>query len=372
MADYVSPEVLLDADEKEIYRRMVEDIPIDIDTSEGSIAYDLLHPTAVEVERIKQFDLDYLFQQIWPQFAEGVALDYHGEARGLRRKQATPAVGILTVTGEAGTIIEQGDLFATEGYASIPSMSYQADEETVIPEEGVVDIAVTCTETGSEGNCTAGKVIVIEDTDDAVEECINNAAFTGGTDEEDDDAYRQRILDFDQARSTSYSGSMADYRRWANEVSGVGSAIVIPAQDDSGLVTIVITDGNGDPATEGLCEDVYNYIMKPDDPYNRLAPINALLSVIPPIPVDLDIAGTLELRDAALEDIENAFIEAMQDYYPTAISDGEIRYQKVANILGDIDGVYDFTGLTVNGGTSNIPIEAYQSPVIQNLNFTLE
>ena len=31
-----------------------------------------------EIERLKQFDLDYLFQQIWPQFAEGEALDHHG------------------------------------------------------------------------------------------------------------------------------------------------------------------------------------------------------------------------------------------------------------------------------------------------------
>ena len=372
MTDYTTLDILSEEDEKDIYKRMVEDIPLDIDTSEGSIAYDLLHPTAVEVDMLKHFDLDYLYQQIWPQFAEGYALDYHGESRGLKRKQATPAIGILTVEGDPGTVIEQGDLFATEGTNSIPSMSYSADSETVIPEEGVVDIAVTCTETGTEGNCVAGKVIIVEDSDDGVAECINNSAFTGGTNEEEDDAYRQRILDFDQARSTSYSGSMADYRRWANEVSGVGSAIVIPAQDDSGLVTIVITDGNGDPATETLCTNVYNYIMRPDSPYDRLAPINALLSVIPPIPVDLDIAGVLELRDTSLDDVKTAFISAMQAYYPTAISDGEIRYQKVANILGDVDGVYDFTGLTINGATDNIPLEAYQSPIIQTLDFTLE
>lgn len=372
MTEYTTPEILDDADEKDILKRMVKDIPIEIDVSEGSVAYDLLHPTAEEIERLKQFDLDYLFQQIWPQFAEGEALDHHGESRGLSRKEPTTASGILTVTGDPGTPILKGDLFATEGIGTIPSMSYEADKDYVIPEEGTIDIEVTCTEPGTDGNCTAEKVIIVEDSDDGVDECINHTAFTGGTDEEEDDDYRQRILDFDQARSTSYSGSMADYRRWANEVPGVGAAIIIPATDDSGLVTIVITDGNGDPATPALCEAVYNYIMRPDYPYNRLAPINAQISVMPPVPVDLTITASLELRDTSIEDVENAFIASMQTYYSTAISDGEIRYQKVANILGDLDGVYDFTGLTINEGTVNIPLEPYESPVIQSLVFTEE
>ena len=106
MTEYTTPPILLDADETDILNRMVADLrehAREIDVSEGSVAYDLLHPTAVEVERLKQFDLDYLFQQIWPQFADGEALDYHAEARGLKRKDPTPAIGTLTVTGPAGT-----------------------------------------------------------------------------------------------------------------------------------------------------------------------------------------------------------------------------------------------------------------------------
>ena len=57
MKEYTTPDLLTDADETDIMKRMVEDMPIDIDVSEGSVAYDLLHPTAVEVERMKQFDL---------------------------------------------------------------------------------------------------------------------------------------------------------------------------------------------------------------------------------------------------------------------------------------------------------------------------
>lgn len=370
MKEYTTPDLLTDADETDIMKRMVEDMPIDIDVSEGSVAYDLLHPTAVEVERMKQFDLDYLFQQIWPQFAEGEALDYHGEARGLPRKQPTAASGKLTITGDPGTVILEGDLFATEGIGTIPSVSYASDGEYTIPDTGTVEVNVVCAETGTVGNCTAGKIIIVEDSDDGVTTCTNNEAMTGGTDIEEDDAYRERILYFDQSRTTSYSGTISDYTKWANEVDGVGSAIIIPATDDSGLVTIVITDGNGSPATDTLCKNVYNYIMRPDNPYERLAPINANLYVVPPTPVKLTVTAALELNGTSVTDVEKAFTNAMQQYYPTAISDGEVRYQKVANILGDISGVYDFTGLTINGKSENIPIAKYESPIVEILTFT--
>lgn len=370
MTEYTTPEVLLDADENDIIKRMVQDIPLDIDVSEGSVAYDLLHPTALEVERLKQFDLNYLFQQIWPQFADGEALDYHGEARGIERKAASPASGTLTITGEPGAVIQEGDLFATEGIGTIESVSYASNGTYTIPAGGEIEISVTCTEAGAVGNCTVGKVIIVEDADDGVNECTNTTPMTGGLDIEEDDAYRQRILDFDQARSTSFSGSIADYTRWANEVPGVGHVIVIPANDQTGLVTIVVTDGNGAPATEELCTAVYNYIMKPNDPLNRLAPINANLSVIPPASVDLTVSATLVLKATTVENVEAAFTAAMQDYFQTAITDGEIRYQKVANILGDVEGVYDFSNLLVNGEQVNVSIQSYESPVIDSLYFT--
>ena len=185
MSEYKTPDILADADSEDVMSRMVEDIPIDIDVSEGSVAYDLLHPTAEEIERLKQFDLDYLFQQIWPQFAEGQALDYHGEARGLSRKPASPASGMLMVYGSSGAVIQTGDLFATEGVGYTESVSYESNGDYVIPDEGEIEISVTCTEAGTVGNCAPEKIVIAEDTDENVINCKNLAAFTNGTEEEE-------------------------------------------------------------------------------------------------------------------------------------------------------------------------------------------
>lgn len=366
MTEYTTPDILLDADENDILKRMVADIPHDIDVAEGSVAYDLLHPTAVEIERLKQFDLDYLYQQIWPQFAEGEALDYHGEARGLTRKTATAASGTLTVRGEPNTPIYDGDLFATEGIGTVPSMSYAANGDYLVQSTGYVDISVTCTETGVGGNAAARSVIIVESAEDGIESCINENPMTGGSDEESDEAYRERILDFDQAKEASYTGSMADYRRWANEVPGVGSVLVVPANNTYGLVQLVITDSNGELPSQELLETVYNHIMRPDNPYERLAPINAHIDVVSPTNTPIYVTAIIELDGVSISQVKTAFLNDVRSYFKTAITEGKIRYQKVANILGDIAGVYDFTVFKLNGDEANIELGDGEFPTIQD------
>ena len=132
---------------------------------------------------------------------------------------------------------------------------------------------------------------------------------------------------------------------------------MLQATDDSGLVRIIITDMDGNPATDELCEDVYNYIMSPENPSERLAPINALIEVSSSVAMTISISATIEIdgvRD--IESIKNDFLSALKEYYTTAIEEKEIKYSKVGALLIDIDGVTDYSNLLVNDGTSNIAV----------------
>lgn len=372
MAEYETPEFLQDSDEDTIHKRMLDLIPDDLDKSEGSHIWDLTRPTAIEVAEFKGFTLDLAVQMIFPQFATGEFLDYHGEARGIIRKEAIPASGIITVIGESGTVISEGDLFATmETSENDESVSYAASTTYTIPESGTIDINVECTESGIAGNVSANSIIIIETENDGITSCTNAAAFDNGVDEEDDETYQNRILEYDQAKETSFSGSISDYKRWANEVQGVGDCTVIPASDESGTVTIVVVDGNGNPVTEEVCEDVYNYIMSPDDPDSRLAPINALLSVISPSVLALTITATVELDDSDITTVTNLFYEEMKKYLSVAKEDHEIRITQVGKALGNTSGIYDYSNLTVNGGTVNVTFESNVTPTISIENITL-
>lgn len=368
------PEFLQNSSVDEIYETMRGIIPTDIDTSQGSHTWNFLRPTALVVSEVCEDILPRVVMLIFPSTAYGEYLDAHATTRGLSRKAATAATGEITITGAVGTVIPLGSVFSTaSANDDDPSIDYATLTAATIPSTGSVTVNVQCTQTGSTGNTSEGTVILVASRITGITAVTNEEAITGGTDTETDDSLRQRIEEYDQAQGESYTGNVADYRRWAMSVDGVGSATVIPANDDTGLVTIVLTDSNGDPATETLCETVYNYIMSPDDPYSRLAPVNAYLQVEPPTTVEIGVKATIELEDdATLESVNAAFLTALNAYFSEAEADGEIKYTRVAAVLSATTGVNDFTDLqigeyssgSITYGTSNITIETTELPTI--------
>lgn len=372
MADvFETPSFMEGYEVDEIHKRMLEQLPDDLDVSEGSYPWDFTRPTAIELSRFMQYNMNEAIQMIWPMFSSGIYLDYHGKIRNLPRKEGIAAHGDLIISGKEGTTIKQGDLFSTESINDIPSVSYSAESETIIPAEGEVTIQVTCTENGSVGNTAANTIILKETENEGITSVTNPEAFTNGIDPEDDDAYRDRIVEFDQTQEYSYIGNITDYKRWANEVNGVGSVSVIPAEDTSGLVTIVVVDGNGNPASDEICTSVYNHIMRPDNPELRLPPPQAKLSVIPPSTQSITITATVQLEVTDLATVKTDFMEKLKDYFIVAADENKIKYSKITEILGSISGVYDYKDVTLNGGTSNVSLEKNNLPIISDSTVTL-
>lgn len=378
MADINIPEFLQNSSVDEIYESMRGIIPTDIDSSQGSHTWNFLRPTALVVSEVCEDILPRVVMLIFPATAYGEYLDAHATTRGMSRRAATAASGELTITGSANTVIPAGSVFSTvSANDSDPSVSYATTAAATIPSTGSVTVAVTCTQTGTIGNTTENTVILVSSRINGITSVTNEEAITGGTDEETDASLQARIAEYDQTQGDSYTGNVSDYRRWAMSVDGVGSATVIPANDDTGLVTIILTDSNGDPATEQLCEAVYNYIISPDDSSTRLAPVNANLDVEPPTTVAITISATVELEEeATIDSVKTAFRTALNSYMPEAESDGEIKYTRIAAILSATEGVNDFKSLLIGEsggtpGTDNITIESTELPTISASDITL-
>ena len=199
--------------------------------------------------------------------------------------------------------------------------------------------------------------------------------MTGGTETESDDSLKLRIEEYDATQGQSFVGNPSDYKRWATSVDGVGDAVVIPAEDDSGLVTIVLTDMNGAPANETLREAVYNYIMRPDAPAERLAPIGAKLSVTAPSTMAIGIKATIELAESYnLEGVKATLLQNLTQYLPTAMEEKEVKYTRIARVFSLTEGVADFKELqigvkssgSVAYGVANIPIDVTELPTIDD------
>ena len=282
MSEFVTPDFLKNGSTDEVHERAIAILPDDIDISEGSHAWNFTRSAALIASELLEFYIPELIKLATPQWSYGEFLDAYAKDRGLIRRSARAASGEITITGSSGTVIQAGSRFSTASINDAPSVDYETLETATIPESGSVTVSIQCTQGGTVGNTAKNTIVLIAGRITGITSVTNAFAVTGGTEEEDDESLKQRIAEHDQSKSDSYVGSAADYQRWATSVPGVGSATVIPANDTTGLVTIILTDGNGAPATELLCESVYNYIMRPDDPYERLAPINANIKVEPP------------------------------------------------------------------------------------------
>lgn len=374
MAEFTNPEFLDNYDVDDVYDTMRGILPADIDSSEGSHTWNLLRPTALVVSELCEFVLPQVIQLIFPEWSYGEFLDAHAQTRGMTRKAATPATGELTISGAAGTVIPAGSMFSTTSLnPEDPAMSYITTAQATISATGSVTVNIQCTEAGSEGNTGENTIILLASSITGITAVTNPEEVSGGTDQETDEDLIARIEEYDQTQGDSFVGNMADYRRWATSVAGIGNASIIPPTDDSGIVQIVLTDTNGEPASETLCTNVYNYIMSPDDPYARLAPINAVIDVISPTTIDIAIKATVELAaEAVLSDVSAALMTSLNEYLEEAMADEEVKITRVAAILSATTGVNDFSGLqigkksggTATYGTDNIQLMPTELPTI--------
>ena len=362
--EYKAPDFLQGQSAAEIHSRMLASFPGDIDTSEGQFLWDFTMPTAIEKAEMIEFQLNEAIKEMFPFYASGHWLDLHGANRGIVRKEAVAAQGAVTVTGTAGTAIPAQTSLFTGATGDHAAVEFLTDKAAVIDTTGTVTIPITAAVAGISGNVAAETIILTGNMIAGITAVNNQEATYGGMEEESDEALRARIITYDQNQGVSFVGSMADYKRWALEVEGVGAVTVIPPTDATGKIQLLLVDGKGDLATQKLCTSVYNHIMSPNQPEQRLAPINALLEVKAPTALTVNIEGTIVIDDSlTVAEAKEIFSGLLKEIYPAAVESGVLKYSQVVGLLLQIPGVSDYSNVTINDGTANIEISANQYPV---------
>ena len=362
--EFVPPSFLNGQDAETIHKRMMENLPPDIDDMENGFPWDFTKPTALEKAEMLEFHLVETLKIMFPMWAYDEWLDYHAKGRGITRKPANAASGELLITGISGTTIPAGFKFAAPATADTPAIEYQTTEKYTIGEDGTARVQITAVEAGPKGNVPANTVTLMMTPIKGITSITNEANITGGTEVESDDELRNRIMEIDAASEASFVGSDGDYKRWAEEVPGVGTALVMPEWAGPGTVKVVVIDANGQPANTAIIAAVYDNIMSPGDRLQRKAPIGATVTIEAPTAKELNYTFTLELKAGEnQETVLERFKAQLRTYYVEAKKDGVVRYNRVSSILTNTDGVKDFTDLTINGGTVNIDLEEDEYPV---------
>lgn len=366
---YTPPALLAEMDDDVIHGRMLEAIPDDIDKTDGGFAHDFTRPAALEKAELMVAFNDAI-QIFFPEWSYSGWLDKHAARVGLSRKAAKAAETTLEITGVAGTILPAGFLFATPKTAISENIEFAVVESVTISAEGTAYPLVRCTETGTIGNVPANSITLMSSPIGGIATITNREAATGGIETESDDALRERIMERERSNESSYVGNDNDYKRWAKEVDGVGSVVVVPEWmgAGTGTVKLIVMDANGSPANNTILTAVYNHIISPDDRDSRLAPIEAILTVTTAEPISIAVSANVILEEGVeLETVLAAYRTNLLAYFEEAKAENSVRYTRVCSVLSETAGVLDYTNLLLNGGTANIGITADDYPTITAL-----
>lgn len=319
-----------------ILNDMLSRVPSDVDKREGSIIYDALAPAALKLAEM-YFQLQQFLDLVSGDTAVGEYLDRVVADYGITRKPATKAIRKIVTSGQVdiGTRwgIEETTYIITE---KISDTEYKAE----------------CEQYGSIGNLYSGQLDNIDNVSGVTATLAD--IIVSGEDEETDENLRARF--FNQVRSTSTSGNIYDYKKWALEVPGVGNAKVFPLWNGPNTVKVLIVDSNME-VDETLEQTVYDHI-------ETVRPIGAKVMVDSPSTLNIVIKAKVRLSSGySIQAVQNAFIQSLEEYRQSVVfEDSYISYALIGKYLFEVDGVLDYSDLTLNEETANVTLGDEEIP----------
>jgi uncharacterized phage protein gp47/JayE len=207
---------------------------------------------------------------------------------------------------------------------------------------------------GSAGNVQIGTISLIASAIPGIDTVTNSAAFTNGVDAESDSAFRARFVLYIQGLSKAtplaVDSAVADVQQ------GLTYNILVNQNADGdyqpGNFVVVVNDGTGSPS-DSLLDNVSAAV-------NLVAPLGSTFSVQGPVLTTVNVSLILTVASGYnINNIEGPVQTAIQAYI-SALGIGEsLPYTRVAQIAYDAAaGITNVTGLTLNGGTSDITVPA--------------
>lgn len=231
----------------------------------------------------------FVLRQCFTSTAESTYLERRASEYGVYRKPASKAEGSVTFTG-SGTV-PAGTQLQSERDVVYVTTAASVDGKATI------QAAVA----GAAGNAVAGLELTLVSPVVGILSTAVAGELTGGTDAEDDESLRERLLQ--RQKSPPKAGTAADYIAWAKDVSGVTRAWCYPHEMGLGHVTVrFMTDGMTE---NGIPSDLM--VQRVKEHIESLMPVTAILHVEAPIPKPLDMTvDVLPLTEAIKAKIVSA------------------------------------------------------------------
>lgn len=334
--------------EQAIIDRINDRLTINANKLEGGFSQDIIQSVAYELANIQDVELDNIADKCFVATAEDEDLDNVGNDYGIPRRESVAAIVNLEITGEVGAIINQNVK------AIYNNLIYNVQEYKKINSSGIATVRAKCDTLGTIGNVPANSITQFATAYEGLKTVNNPEPAYDGFDKEDDEIYRQRIIDYLATDATN--ANEAQYRKWATDVAGVQKAVIKSAKDmGAGNVGVFIAAIDA-TVSQDLISSVKSYI-------EGVQPINATVIVESLDYLNIDINATLTLASGYDPiDVKDEFIEKLKVYLPTVTA--SISYLRISDLLFACSGVEDVVDYTLNGVKDSIKITDRQYPVV--------
>lgn len=283
----------------------------------------------------EQVNLEFIKNQMFVQTATGEYLDYHAMERGLERKSGLKATGEVNFriaeAMETDLIIPQGTVVSTDDENPV---RFYTDRKMVI-EAGRTYVTVSCTaeKEGKAGNVSANAVKVLITTVPGVSEVVNNNAFTGGSDDENDSHLRQRVID--TFRDVSTGTNAAYYKKLALSVPGITGVGILKQGLGIGSVGVYI-NSNGKRATA-------QQILQVQRVLDEARELNVEIRVVSATETPASFHIYISVEDGyEFEEVAERVKQAIRDYIDLLEISESVYSTHIGKVVLDVAGVKNY------------------------------
>lgn len=302
--------------------------------------------------------MNWLEQQLFAQTAQGELLDLRAQERGIKRRAAQAASGVLLFSRAKPlwyrAVIDKGTVCAVPGE---DGERYVTTEEAIL---AVGDTSVTvpakAEKPGKHGNAAVGAVTTLVTVPPGIEQVTNPKAFTGGMDEEGDESLRSRLTQSYTALSNGTNAAF--YREQALKDEGVFSANVIPKEKGLGTVGIYL-GANGAPADSDTVQRVQQSLQ-------ALREINVLVTVAAAEAVACPVTVNVAPRAGFSFEMVSSQVESAVQKYFAGLGVGEPV--RTAALYAEIFATGTVENCVLTGSAAvDRPVKANQLAALQSV-----
>ena len=332
------------------YNLMLNNGQTDVtDFNEGSEIRNLLESFAVDIYYLMEMENDIL-RNCFVDTATGAWLDKIGLHPFVNqpRNNGTVARGDVTFSIPATVTSVVSVPQNTVLYCSENGLYYITESEANIDVgETSVTVPASCITTGVDGNCQSNTITVIDDSyfNNNTVSVNNSSAFTDGTNYEDDEDHRSRLLSY--IRQDDF-GSLGYYKRLCESVAGVHDVTFTSA---TGYTRKVVVNGTTKPTPDAVLLDVLTALS---DSNNVVVGHSFIVDKPDYVTVPLEVAVTVNTgmdSDTIKNILHDLFDggEQVRGFYYTGLNISEsISEEVLYGIFDMIDNVISVT-ITSNG-----------------------